>query len=61
VSEIKIIDTNIIGKQIIDKTLYENCLHSKISNRVLMFDKIYKLLSNGKIKTQGCTRYGSGI
>jgi len=27
VSEIKIIDTNIIGKQIIDKTLYEQCLH----------------------------------
>jgi len=28
VSEIQIIDTNIIGKQIIiDKTLYEQCLH----------------------------------
>jgi len=27
VSEIKIIDTIIIGKQIIDKILYEQCLH----------------------------------
>jgi len=27
VSEIQIFDTNIIGKQIIDKTLYKQCLY----------------------------------